>query len=561
MTPEYANQPLTHLDLFSGIGGFSLAAESCGLRTVCFVERDEARQRDLAHHWPGVPLVADVNDLDGIATALLAAQPCGRHGVGYERDEAAKTAPGASNQRGGKRRALADAGLCAGRAMQWEQQGERRSGAGQCGQGASGGTVANSDGERLDGEQVLLRPEPGADSETAGCDCRPFLLTAGVPCQPASSAGKRQGSADDRWLWPQTLRVVERFRPRVCLFENPLGLASLALPAAIPGVDFEGLRGRAGRTVCEILAGLDALGYDVPRDRDGVAWIPVVPAVSVGAFHGRDRLWLIAIRREDARERVPTGNLGNATGGRVEGLRADGRQGAEPCGDVGDAAKQCLDGCGRSRGRCAESANASQLPDWRGAVLETGADGITRPVESSLCGVVARLSDWVDGKNLNYGQTKNSGTVKDLSVLRNAIGAQAIREAVGRHGMLCEEEVLLAIVRELSPGQDGCWLPGRGISDSKGEDVRDVRIKAQPSPSPPRSGHSEQCDGQLADALRELSSEIALARNRLQETAIPLLSTGVKGRVARLRGLGNAIVPQVAREIISSIIQSTTNTH
>ncbi|NBR91403.1 MAG: DNA cytosine methyltransferase, partial [Rhodobacteraceae bacterium] len=66
----------THVDLFSGIGGFSLAAESCGLRTVVFVERDAARQRDLGHHWPGVPIIADVNDVDAIKRAVVADGQC-----------------------------------------------------------------------------------------------------------------------------------------------------------------------------------------------------------------------------------------------------------------------------------------------------------------------------------------------------------------------------------------------------------------------------------------------------------------------------------------------------
>lgn len=315
----------THVDLFSGIGGFSLAAESCGLRTVVFVERDPARQRDLGHHWPGVPIIADVNDVDAIERAVVA-----------------------------------DA----------SQLGERKP------------------NDETHTQRAAWRTR---ENPSWGSPRTPFLLTAGVPCQPASAAGKRQGSGDDRWLWPQTLRVVARLKPRWCVFENPLGLASLALPAALPDVDLERLRGVPGRTVAEIIRGLDLLGYDVPRDRDGVAWIPCVPAVGVGAFHGRDRLWLIARRRD----------VGHPEGGRVEGLRADRRQGApapagaglsgcpspEPCGAVEHAAF-----VGRGEGRAEHGvwrgrhaiARPSRLPDWTGAELERGADGITRPVKPGL---------------------------------------------------------------------------------------------------------------------------------------------------------------------------------
>src|SRR5947207_7098649 len=52
----------------------------------------------------------------------------------------------------------------------------------------------------------------------------PDVVYGGVPCQPASTAGRRKGSADDRWLWPDTLRIVHEIQPKVCLFENVSGL-------------------------------------------------------------------------------------------------------------------------------------------------------------------------------------------------------------------------------------------------------------------------------------------------------------------------------------------------
>jgi len=57
---------LTHLDLFSGIGGFALAARMVGqIETVAFCEREAYAQRVLKKHWPDVPICDDIHTLKG----------------------------------------------------------------------------------------------------------------------------------------------------------------------------------------------------------------------------------------------------------------------------------------------------------------------------------------------------------------------------------------------------------------------------------------------------------------------------------------------------------------
>ena len=55
------------LDLFSGIGGFSLGLEAAGMETVAFCEKDSFCRKVLQQHWPDVPVYEDVRDLDGRA--------------------------------------------------------------------------------------------------------------------------------------------------------------------------------------------------------------------------------------------------------------------------------------------------------------------------------------------------------------------------------------------------------------------------------------------------------------------------------------------------------------
>tara|TARA_B100001113_G_scaffold340902_1_gene325545 strand:+ start:2847 stop:3869 length:1023 start_codon:yes stop_codon:yes gene_type:complete len=53
------------LDLFSGIGGFSLGAEAHGIETIGFVEKDPFCQRVLKKHWPDVPIESDIRNVKG----------------------------------------------------------------------------------------------------------------------------------------------------------------------------------------------------------------------------------------------------------------------------------------------------------------------------------------------------------------------------------------------------------------------------------------------------------------------------------------------------------------
>ena len=56
---------ITALDLFSGIGGFSLALEKVGVRTVAFCEIDPFCRKVLKKHWPRVPVHHDITQLKG----------------------------------------------------------------------------------------------------------------------------------------------------------------------------------------------------------------------------------------------------------------------------------------------------------------------------------------------------------------------------------------------------------------------------------------------------------------------------------------------------------------
>ena len=89
------NAKLRVLDLFSGIGGFSLGLERTGgFETVAFCEIEPFPRKVLAKHWPGVPIYEDVRQLtgdrlaaDGIAVDVITGGfPCQDLSVAGRRD-------------------------------------------------------------------------------------------------------------------------------------------------------------------------------------------------------------------------------------------------------------------------------------------------------------------------------------------------------------------------------------------------------------------------------------------------------------------------------------------
>ena len=71
---------LTHIDLFTGIGGFALAASWAGFDTTVFCERDQWCRAVLAKNFPGVPVINDIKEFNGHEysghTLLTGGFPC-----------------------------------------------------------------------------------------------------------------------------------------------------------------------------------------------------------------------------------------------------------------------------------------------------------------------------------------------------------------------------------------------------------------------------------------------------------------------------------------------------
>lgn len=245
------------LDLFSGIGGFSLGLERTGgFETVAFCEIDPFCQKVLKKHWPEVPIFEDVRTLD------------------YE------------------------------------------------------GSVD--------------------------------VITGGYPCQPFSTAGRRQGANDDRHLWPAMFNLVKKYRPSWVIGENVAGHINMGLD--------------------NVLSDLESEAYTVRTF--------IIPAVAVNAKHRRDRLWIVA-HAESFNDRGSSGKLCKEDGRPIDELRAKSGGSSEASETVANSTSKRQQG----QGQPFKPKRSKKKENRKANIALTSGKGCAWPVEPSVGRVVNGLPD------------------------------------------------------------------------------------------------------------------------------------------------------------------------
>ena len=190
---------LRHLDLFSGIGGFSFGLENTDFfKTVAFCETDTFCKKVLKKHWQDVPIYNDVKELS------------------YDR--------------------------------------------------------LRSDGLVSESNPI-------------------HILTGGYPCQPMSTAGKRKGKDDTRYLFPEYLRLIKEISPVYAIGEN--------------------VGGHIGLGLNEVFEDLEHLNYRIRCFS--------VEASSLGAWHKRQRIWWIAENVSNPKSINRNDNENNRGIGKIKG--------------------------------------------------------------------------------------------------------------------------------------------------------------------------------------------------------------------------------------------------
>jgi len=182
-------------------------------------------------------------------------------------------------------------------------------------------------------------------------------IVGGYPCQPFSVAGRRLGHRDPRNLWPAFTDIIRTIQPRGCFFEN--------VGQHLRDGYFDVVR-----------PDLEGLGYRVEETLN--------TAAEIGAPHRRERLFILALRMDDA-ERTVAARFGqHGRGGREEagGNRRSGGDVVHPDGEGFEGRIQ------------PDVGERYQRPTWPPSPTDdSGWAAISRGGESGLEPALRRMAD------------------------------------------------------------------------------------------------------------------------------------------------------------------------
>lgn len=494
------------LDLCSGIGGFSLGLEATGgFETVAFCEVEEFCCKVLNKHWPGVPIYNDLKELGNDPTRIV---------------------------------------------------------------------------QEFD------------------------LICGGIPCQPFSVAGKQKGKEDDRHLWPYMFEIVKHKKPTWVIVENVGGFVNVALDDVCLNLEAEGYATQSFI--------IPACGVEAPHRRDRI-WI-----IGKNLENPGRSLRQGSVKREAHEDEVGKGHAdqlersGSTSGSHVanteqltehnltdsgsdtelkrEGQEAGTAHGSSSGSDVSNSSSIGSSSQSKRNARSLgeESKREERTRDQSSVCSET------RSTEGSRKDVPNTSSEGSQGRGREHGLSEASGQEQASrrgddagdgeQHVADAKRNEHIREiggSSGKEGEDAQRERQEDSTSGLTSGASEVWLSDNG--HATGKDVADTKRLGQqgqgklerPSHSEENSagqaselvdgsqgrtqeGHTEPGVGGMADGLSaRLDGHYGFER----EPSIPRVAHGIPDRVHRLKALGNAIVPQIIRNIGLAILEDEKKTN
>jgi DNA (cytosine-5)-methyltransferase 1 len=359
------------------------------------------------------------------------------------------------------------------------------------------------------------------------------IVTAGLPCQPYSVAGKRKGHDDERAIWPEFIRVVEEVQPALVFIENVPGFLAYFRPVGEE---------------------LSRLGYEYQAG--------LFSAAECGAPHRRERLFVLAERKSIGLEGCKTFIQSwrpTVTGG-SEGMAHAGSQRAEneqagtwtpafdPSARSGSGVAHAKsrnreDGAGPSEQLGRVDGGSGQMADAEGwcrdgylrhnggqALRETGGTGET-------------VADAFSGRHDGRASEPERGEVGRVAAegTGEAVGDAAEPRRSGGAGECGTNRAIREQARRAGSGGSEC-----GMGDPGGEGLEVGGRIAQPGafsaawppgPAGDWSGIHEHFWPTCA------------------QSGVRRVAHGLAPRLDRLRACGNGVVPAVAALAFESLME------
>lgn len=183
-------------------------------------------------------------------------------------------------------------------------------------------------------EDKALDKAPIAD-DIKTFDGRPWrglvdIISGGYPCQGESTAGKRLGNKDPRWLWPDLKRIIGEVEPEICFFENVANHLNMGFFEVATDLQTMGYRIAAGLFSAEETgASHERLRLFIVGHRNGYVYSRGMDKRRIRETAGRSESGNISQGEKSHRERIwprfgePSRDMANSEKLRLE-IRRDG---------------------------------------------------------------------------------------------------------------------------------------------------------------------------------------------------------------------------------------------
>ena len=359
------------------------------------------------------------------------------------------------------------------------------------------------------------------------------VWTGSCPCQPFSSAGKQKGAEDERHLWPAFFNLIRQCRPEHVFGEQ---VASAIGHGWLDGVsaDLESEGYACGATV------LGAHSLGAPHIRQRLYWVAHTTSFRCDGGWGTTSTTL---------QRQCSKRKGQHQGSQHQGQLSGGLEGLCRTGDGMAIPSNNGAGCitGEASGLRGESLDAGTE-----SIRQTHGQGSTSGVDSRSSSCASGLEHpecggLLGGSNSNGESTEARRQAESNNNREPSEGCADADRVADPQSSRCEGNELQPIRREWTEIGNESHASGSGATCHWNNYTL----------IPCRDGKSRRIESGTFPLVARLPKGMVYSSDpsepiNPQETA--------EARVMRLRGYGNAIVPQVASAFIQAFLESNEST-